>query len=68
MKVTLEAKIQGGVTLEASAEVVTFGDLKKLGTALQNKMAKVRSGMPEMLALKLERLRIVGGKDGQATE
>jgi len=58
MKVTLEIVIEGNVTLDASAEVETFGDLRKLAAALQTKVAGVKKFLPDMSGKKVERVRI----------
>jgi hypothetical protein len=59
MKVTLEAVLEGKVSLTVSAEVTTFADLSKLGTALTNKVKGVKKILPDMADNAVEKVRIV---------
>ena len=58
MKVTLEAKLEGGTTLDVSAEIEMFSDLTKLAKKLTGHVAGVRKLLPDMAMKKVERLRI----------
>lgn len=59
MKVTLEAVLEGKVSLQVSAEVATFADLGKLARALDGKVRGVRKILPDMAAARVEKVRIV---------
>lgn len=59
MKVTLEAVLEGKVTLAVTAEVVTFADLAKLARNISAKVAGVKKLVPDFAAAKVEEVRIV---------
>ena len=58
MKVTIEAVLEGKVTLGATAEVATFADLAKLGKSLTTKVAGVKKLLPDMATAKVENVRV----------
>jgi hypothetical protein len=58
MKVTLTATLEGKVKLDATAEVITFRDLDKLGKKLQAQVAGVRKALPDMLDKPVEKVHV----------
>lgn len=59
MKVILKCVLEGKVTLDAAAEVKTFGDLAKLARNLEAKVKGVKKALPDMMDKAVEKVHIV---------
>lgn len=59
MKVILKATLEGKITLDASAEVATFGDLAKLARNLDAKVKGVKKALPDMMGKTVEKFQVV---------
>lgn len=58
MKVTLNIKLENGMTLPVAAEVVTFADIKKLGNKLSALPANANKLIPGTAELPVKGLSI----------